>query len=394
MSNQIEIHGYCDERFENVKKVFAENFMLDLDVGASLAVTLEGEFVVDLWAGYADSTRTSPWEQDTIINVYSTTKVMTSICTLMLVDRGLIDLDAPVAEYWPEFAQNGKEELLVRHLMSHTAGLAGFAEQFPFEKLYDWEFCVNMLAGQKPWWKPGTKSGYHAITFGYLLGEICRRVTGKTIGTFFQEEVAKPLNADFFIGLPAAHDSRVAELIPPKLPFLLRLLIKKPFTWFLFWHTALKVFSKPRIASVPEFVGESRTRAWREAEIPAANGHGNARSIARVGAALACGGDLDGVRLLSAATLEKALEEQYYGKDKVLRVPIRYGVGFGLPSKTVPLPNPRSLYWGGFGGSIAFMDLDAKVSCGYAMNNMHFGTQGDIRSVRFRTALYEAYNEL
>ena len=395
MSNTIEIHGHCDERFENVKEVFTENFKLGYDVGASLAVTLEGEFVVDLWAGYADAAETRPWEQDTIVNVFSTTKVMTSICTLMLVDRGLLDLDAPVAKYWPEFAQGGKEELPVRYLLSHTAGLPGFNKQFPLEGLYDWDFCVTMLAAQKPWWTPGTRSGYHAITFGYLLGELVRRITGKTIGAFFQEEVAKPLNADFYIGLPEKHDARVANLIPFKLPFVFKLISNRVIRKLFFWHPTLKVFSKPKgQVNIKAFVEEIKSRAWRGAEIPAANGHGNARSIARIGAALACGGKLDGVRLLSASTINQALEEQCYGKDKILRLPVRFGLGFGLPSDTVPLPNPRSLYWGGFGGSIAFIDLDAKVSCGFAMNKMMMGIQGDIRSERFREALYTAYEAL
>ncbi|MHA1130342.1 MAG: serine hydrolase domain-containing protein, partial [Candidatus Helarchaeota archaeon] len=292
MSKAVEIHGFCDERFVNVKKVVTENFAANLDVGASLAVTLEGKYVVDLWGGYADGAKTRAWNQDTIINVFSTTKVMCSICSLILVDRGMLDLDAPVAKYWPEFAQNGKEDLLVRHVLSHTAGLPAFAKQFSFDKLYDWEFCVNMLAGQKPWWKPGTKSGYHAITFGYLVGEIIRRITGKSIGTFFKEEVAQPLKADFFIGVPEKEDSRIAELIPPKLPFLMKLLTNRVFSKLLFWHPTMKVFSKPRISNISDFVKETTTRAWRNAEIPAANGHGNAHSIARIGAILACGGEL------------------------------------------------------------------------------------------------------
>ncbi len=394
MVDTSKIHGFCDERFKNVKEIFAENFELGLDLGASLAVTHEGKYVIDLWGGYADEAKTKQWERDTIVNVYSTTKIMTSICILILLDRGELDLDAPVAKYWPEFAQNGKEDIPVRYLLCHSAGLPGFDKQFDLEGLYDWDFCVNMLAGQKPWWKPGKKSGYHAITFGYLLGELVRRISGRSVGTFFQEEIARPLNADFYIGLPEEHDGRVAELVPPKLSAFFRILASRVFSKLLFWHPTIKVFSKPKQTSMEDFVGASRTRAWRAAEIPAANGHGNARSIARIGALLACGGELDGLRLLSSSTIEKALEEQSFGKDLVLRVPIRYGLGFGLPSETVPLPNPRSLYWGGLGGSIAFIDLDTKISCGFAMNKMMMGTQGDIRSERFREALYEAYKAL
>ncbi|GAJ14706.1 unnamed protein product, partial [marine sediment metagenome] len=196
MTNTVEIHGHCDQRFSSVKEAFAENFKSGEEVGASFAATIDGEFVVDIWAGYADAAETRPWERDTIVNVYSTTKVMTALCVLMLVDRGQLELDAPVALYWPEFAQAGKENLPVRYLLSHSAGLAGFSESIPIEALYDWDRIINMLAAQEPWWEPGTQSGYHAVTSGYLWGELVRRITGKTLGTFFREEVALPLKAD------------------------------------------------------------------------------------------------------------------------------------------------------------------------------------------------------
>ncbi len=394
MSNSIEIHGFCDERFETVKKLFAENFESGLDIGASLAATLNGKFVIDLWAGYKDAAKTQLWEEDTIVNVYSTTKVMAAICTLMLVDRGQLDLDTPVAKYWPEFAQNGKQDIPVRYLLSHTAGLPGFKKQFALQGLYDWDFCASDIAEQKPWWEPGTKSGYHMITFGFLLGELVRRTTGKTIGQFFQEEIAKPLKADFYIGLPEEHDRRVADLIPPKLSLLFKIVTSKVFRKLLAWHPLVQVVSKPKQSSVKDFVAESKTRAWRAAEIPSSNGHGNARSLARVGAAIACGGELEGVRLLSESTIKKALEEQASGKDYVLRAPLRFGLGFGLPSESRPLPNPRTLYWGGMGGSIAVMDLDAKVSFGYAMNKMLIGAEEDLRQERFLDTLYEALKEI
>lgn len=394
MSNTLEVNGYCDERFEILKKAFEENFKSGLDVGASLAVTLNGEFVVDLWAGYADADKTRPWEQDTIINVFSTTKVMTAICTLMLVDRGLLDLDAPVANYWPEFAQGGKEKLPVRYLLSHSSGLSGFAERIPAESMYDWDRLVNSLAAQKPWWKPGTKSVYHLVTFGYLLGELVRRITGKTIGTFFRDEVAIPLGADFHIGLSEEHDSRVADLIPPKIPLLFKFLgsriIQKLFSHSIIMKT---------LKGTDILTGDTdltKTRAWRSAEIPAANGHGNARSIARVGAAIACGGELDGVLLLSESTLEKALEEQINNKDPILRSQIRFGLGFGLPTKGIifQFPNPRTLFWGGLGGSLCVMDLDAKLSFGYAMNKMSASVLGDPRWKKFSEVMKEIYKKL
>jgi len=374
----VEIQGFCDEQFASVKEAFEKNFKEGLEVGASFAATLNGKFIVDIWAGNADAAQTLPWEEKTIVNVYSTTKVMTAICALMLVDRGLLDLDSPVAKYWPEFAQNGKERILVRYLFSHSSGLAGWEEKIRSEDLYDWDKVVNLLASQKPWWEPGTKSGYHSSTFGYLLGELVRRITGKTLGIFFKEEVAEPLKADFHIGLPEEYDSRVGELIPPPPMDMSQIGDVDPNS------IALKTFMNPIIN--PE---DTKTRAWRVAELPADNGHGNARSIARITATIACGGELDGIRLLSIDTIEKALEEQSYGTDLVLMVPIRFGLGLGLQNKERPIgPNQRILYWGGWGGSVSIMDLDAKLSIAYVMNKMVTTTTGDPRSTRLIEALY------
>ena len=377
MEKNLKIHGFCEEQFEPVKKVFLENFKSGLEVGASLAITINGRYVLDIWAGFADEDQTKPWEEETIVNVYSTTKVMTTLCVLMLVDRNLIDLDAPVTKYWPEFEQAGKEELPVRYLLSHTAGLPGFDQPIQAETLYDWDRCINLLAAQKPWWEPGTKNGYHSITFGYLLGELVRRVSGKSLGTFFRDEVANPLKADFHIGLPKEYDSRVGELIPPIPPTPQNTGEIDPNS------IPVRVFSNPILTS-----RETLTREWRAAEIPASNGHGNARSIVRVGSALACGGELDGVKLLSLNTIEKAIEEQSYNTDLTLNVPLRFGLGFGLVTKEMPIsPNPRSFYWGGWGGSHVTMDLDAKMSWAYAMNRMVMSLTGDPRTMKLREAI-------
>ncbi|MHA1235260.1 MAG: serine hydrolase domain-containing protein, partial [Promethearchaeota archaeon] len=203
----MKIDGYCDERFISVKHAFEKNFKLGLEIGSSFAVSLNGKLVVDIWGGYSDSAKTKSWEKDTIVNVFSTTKVMTALCVHLLVDKGVIDVDAPVAKYWPEFAQATKDKILVKHLMSHSAGLPGFDEKIPVEALYNWDRIIELLASQKPWWKPGTKIGYHMITFGYLLGELVRRVTGKSLGEFFRDEIAVPLNIDFHIGFPENFDS-------------------------------------------------------------------------------------------------------------------------------------------------------------------------------------------
>ena len=375
-----KIKGFCDEQFTSVKEAFKLNFAEGLEVGASFAATLNGKFIINIWGGHADAAQTLPWEENTIVNVYSTTKVMTAICTLMLVDRGLLDLDAPVAKYWPEFAQNGKEKLPVRFLLSHTSGLSGWEKKITVEDLYDWDKVANLLAAQKPWWEPGTKSGYHSSTFGNLLGELVRRITGKTIGTFFKEEVAEPLKADFHIGLPEEFDYRVGELIPPP-PMNINQNSKIDPNSIAF-KTGLNPLMNPE---------ETKTRAWRAAELPADNGHCNARALARITSAIACGGEVDGVRLMSMDTIEKALEEQSYGTDLVLMVPIRFGLGFGLQNKERPIgSNQNVLYWGGWGGSVSIMDLDAKLSIAYVMNKMVTTTIGDPRSTRLIEALYDS----
>ena len=376
-----EIEGHCAPRFATVREAFAANFAAGREVGASFAATLDGEVVVDLWGGFADAAQKRRWERDTIVNVFSTTKAMTALCAHMLVDRGQLELDAPVARYWPEFAQAGKSAVTIRHLLNHTAGLAAIRQRLPVEAFYDWERVVAALAAEAPWWAPGTASGYHALTFGYLVGEVIHRISGEMPGTFFRRHVAEPLHADFHIGLAASEDSRTADMVPatpeetaatgaPAAPDPESLLGK--------------VMGNPPMR--PEL---ANTPAWRAAEIPAANGHGNARSVARVMAALACGGRLDGVRLLAQTTIDRAIEEQSYAKDLVLGFPLRWGLGFMLTSPTLPLgPNPRTFGHGGWGGSLGFADLDARVSWAYVMNKMSPGTTGDFRAAGPIAALY------
>ena len=371
------VEGTCDPRFASVREAFAANFDGEREVGASFAATLDGKLVVDLWGGHADAARTRPWERDTIVNVFSTTKAMTALCAHMLVDRKLLDLDLPVAHYWPEFAQAGKGDLPVRHLLTHQAGLAAIRQPLPTEALFDWPRMAAALAAEEPWWEPGTKSGYHAITFGYLVGEVVRRITGKSLGVFFRDEVARPLGADFQIGLPAADDARVAEMVPAAAGEQARAPVDPE-------SMLGKLMSNPRVT--PDVANRP---AWRRAEIPAANGHGNARAVARVMAALGCGGSLDGVRLLSTATLERAIEEQWSGVDLVLGFEMHWALGFMRTSAALPLsPNPRTFGHGGWGGSLGFADLDGRVSWAYVMNKMSPGTAGDARGAMLAFAFY------
>ena len=376
----MEIHGTCKEGFEAVRDAFERNFAEGLEVGAAAAVTFEGETVVDIWAGDADPNGT-PWARDTIVNVYSTTKTMAATCMLALADRGELDFDAPVCQYWPEFAQNGKQGVLVRHVMSHTAGLPGFVPPVSAEDLYDLDAIAERLAAAELWWEPGTKSGYHAVTQGNLEGEILYRITGKRMADWFREEIAEPLDADFWMSLPASEDHRVGELLPP--PSLLEVL------------EASGVPIDPdsiavrTLSSCALDATEPRTRAWRAAEIPAAGGIGNARAVARIHSMLACGGEVDGVRIMSEAGARKGLEEQIDNIDEVLLLHLRHGLGFARQlDGWVTSPNPNHMYWGGWGGSIAVVDFDVRASVAYVMNRMDAAITGDPRGGRIVDAAF------
>jgi CubicO group peptidase (beta-lactamase class C family) len=373
----LDTAGFVQDKYAAAKAAFEANFERGDDVGASFCATRDGETVVDLWAGFADEAKTRPWTKDTIVNVYSTTKTMTFLCALMVADRGELDFDAPVAKYWPQFAANGKADVKVSHLMAHSAGLSGWKEKLTKDDIYDWDKVVGLLAAQAPLWPPGTASGYHALTQGYLVGEVIRRITGKTIGTFFRDEIAGPLGADFWIGLPASEDARVADLIPPPPGGAIGDNIQTELQEITFNNPGVDVL-------------ETRTRAWRGAEIPAGGGTGNARSIAEIHAILANGGVAKGKRFLSEAGCRKALEVQIEGVDLILGVPSKFGMGFGLPGEMIPLPNPNTIFWGGYGGSLIIIDMDAHTTFAYAMNKMGHGTLGDTRAFSIVAAMWQA----
>ena len=368
MSSAPQIEGTCDARFKRVRDALAESFSHFGETGASLALTVDNRSVVDLWAGHVDAARTKAWRRDSIANVYSTTKGMTAICALRLAGQGRLDLDAPVAKYWPEFGQTGKEKLPVRYLLSHRAGLPAVSRPLPPEAIYQWNSMTAALAEQEPWWEPGTRHGYHALTYGWLVGEIVRRITGKSLSRYFREEVAEPFGIDFLIGLGPEHDERVAPLIlpPPPLPGQVDLLteIMKDLESML-----AKTFTNPLVP-----LGEVNTRAWRAAEIPAANGHTNGRALARIYGVLACGGEHDGRMVMSPAAIELGYTKQSDGMDAILPLHTTIGLGFFLSTPTEKLgPNPRSFGHGGMGGSLGFADPDARLGFGYVMNEMHAG---------------------
>ncbi|OAI40165.1 serine hydrolase [bacterium SCGC AG-212-C10] len=377
-----DIQGTCDPRFSKMRDLLSATIDSGDDLGASSAVTVDGELVVDLWGGWKDAEKTAPWERDTITNVWSTTKTMTSIAALVVASRGELDVHAPVAKYWPEFAANGKEAIEVRHLMSHTSGVSGWAQPVVAEDVYDWEKSTSMLAAQAPWWEPGTASGYHALNQGHLVGEVIRRITGMQLGKFFAKEVAAPLGADFHIGLDPAEFHRISNVIPPPPIDMAAAGPIDPES------PAFKTFTGPPLdATLP------RTEAWRRADIGAANGHGNARSVARVHSMLACGGEVDGIRLISPEACDLIFEEQSNGIDVVIGQPLRFGIGFGLPHDVAfpYVPKGRVCYWGGWGGSIAIIDLDRRMTISYMMNRMvGGGIVGDTRGENLVRAAYAA----
>jgi CubicO group peptidase (beta-lactamase class C family) len=364
--------GEVRDDLTGVRDAFDRNFADGAEVGASFCATVDGAVVADLWGGHADAARTRRWQPDTIVNVYSTTKTVTALTALLVADRGELDFAAPVARYWPQFAAGGKAEVTVAQVMSHSAGLSGWREPLRPHELYDWQRATELLAVQEPFWKPGTRSGYHVVTQGFLIGEVVRRITGRSLGTVFREEIAEPLGADFHIGLPAAAEPRVAELVPAQ---------RQPFAGDVTELQDNAAHNPPLDTSVVN------SRAWRAAEIPAGGGTGNARSVARVLAILANGGVAQGRRFLSEATCRSALEVQVEGVDLILGIPVRFGLGFAVGGGF--MPSPDTLYWGGAGGSMAVVDLQARASYAYAMNKMGEGL-ADLRAFGPMAAAWDA----
>lgn len=386
-SAAVSVHGLCDPAFDAVREAFEENFRENRELGASVALQVDGVTRVSLWGGLAGRGPDVPWNEDTLVNVYSTTKGMASLCMHRLVDAGALDLESPVARYWPEFAAQGKQQIRVVDILAHRAGLPGVREPVPHEALYDQARMARMLAAAAPLWEPGTKHAYHAVMFGFLVAELVLRVAGRSIGRYFREEVAGPLGADVHIGLALEHESRVSKLTrvlgeqaPPGNMDLLHVITTEP------QSLTTLAFANP--AASPAAVN---TTQWRQAEIPSSNGHASALGIATVYGAAVAKSAQTGVQLLSPEALARCSVEHSYGYDEVLRLTTRFGPGFMLSQPSGGGwfgPNPRNFGHPGLGGSIGFGDPDAGLGFGYVMNRAGMEILVGARPRRLIEAVY------
>ncbi|MFG2792244.1 serine hydrolase domain-containing protein [Streptomyces sp. NPDC048419] len=375
------IDGEVEAGFEPVREAFEANFSERGDIGAAVCVYLHGRPVVDLRGGIADPDTGRPWTRDTLQLVYSATKGATATAAHLLVQRGELDLDAPVATYWPEFAANGKADIPVRWLLSHQAGLIALDQPVPLDEALAWDPMVAALAAQRPLWEPGTVHGYHGRTWGWLVGEVIRRVSGRTPGRFFADEIAGPLGLDFFIGLPASERARVSRMVYQQsevdltavpieaIPEAFRELVAAMSDRNSFFNRAFAVTDPAEI--------DFNSPEVQAAELPASNGIGTAHGLARMYASLI--GEVDRVRLFTPETLESATKEQAAGKDQVLLLPSRFSSGYMLPTEDLPMTGSSAFGHMGRGGSLAFADPEHGIAFGYAMNNIIEGAE-DVRA--------------
>lgn len=371
------IHGDVAPGFEPVRAAFSANFERDeplRECGASLSVYQHGTRVVDLWGGSRDASHAEPWTRDTLVNVYSTTKGIVATAIAMAVERGQIVYEAPVARYWPEFAANGKERITVAQVLSHQAGLPGFAAPTSAEDVYDWNACCAKLAAQAPAFAPGEATSYHAATFGYLAGEILRRATGDTIGAYITRHLARPLQADIHLGRAAEHAARIAPMIAPGVTVDLAALGLSDIAMMAMTNPDLD----PQLAN---------TAAWRDAELPAMNMHATADGIARVFGALANGGELHGVRILSPESIAAMTRVQSTRTDMLLGFEVHWAHGVAMNTIGVFGANPRAFGHTGWGGSFGFADPDTGIGAAYTMNRMGPELIGDARAVALAQAI-------
>jgi CubicO group peptidase (beta-lactamase class C family) len=382
------IRGRVAPGFEPVREAFAQNFEERSEVGAAVCVVRDGAPVVDLWGGVADAASGRAWEEDTLAVVFSTTKGVTAACIHHLVERGVLDLDAPVASYWPEFAVKGKAGILLRDVLSHRAGVPSVDAALTLEDVCAWDPVCEAIAAQAPLWEPGTRHGYHVRTFGWILGEVVRRATGATLGSYLAKEIADPLGLDLYIGLPLEHESRVAAMLAPLEPtdpkeVALRARVMGP-------DTLLgRALSGP--SNLFRYGPMWNRRMLHATEMPSSNGIGSARAVARLYAALV--GEVDGRRLLEPATIARARAPRSEGPDAVIHVPTRFGLGFMLPPSLSAACPPSCFGHPGAGGSLGFADPEARIGFGYVMNQMQLGLTGDARAASLVESVYESLGE-
>ncbi|EAW12865.1 serine hydrolase domain-containing protein [Aspergillus clavatus NRRL 1] len=376
-----QVQGQCHPAFSSLKAIFEQYLASGEELGADISVNIAGETVVELWGGYTDVSKSKPWTQDTLTPVWSVSKIITNLAALLLIDRGQLDPYAKVAQYWPEFAEGGKRDIEVRHLLSHTAGLPAWDPPLLREDFLNVPLATEKLIQQQPWWTPGTTSGYHLVSQGNLVGEVVRRVSGKSLAQFIRDELSSPLDADYHLGLPEVDWPRTADVVPPPpIPGLDQL--------------------PPDSIPVRAFRGtlpnatECMTPEFRRAELGASGGFGNARAINRIVSMVSMGGTVNGRRFLSPESIDLIFKEQVSGVDLVLGSFLRFGMGMALPAPENPgldfIPQGRVCYWGGWGGSIAIMDVDRKVTITYTMNKMGNGTLGNGRTGEYVKAVYAA----
>ncbi|OLN89246.1 Beta-lactamase domain-containing protein 2-like protein 2 [Colletotrichum chlorophyti] len=374
-------HGTYDSMFQGVYDSFQQLLESGQELGASLTVNIDGRDVVDLWGGYADTARNRPWNENTIVNVWSTTKTISALAVLLLIEEGQLSPNDEISRYWPEFAVNGKKDIQVRHLLSHNSGIAIFEEPLAFKDLCDRQFIVSKLEKQLIQWQPGTASGYHCWTYGYLIGELVRRKTGLSLTDFVSRKIAGPLHADFQIGAKEEDWARIAEMVPPQI----RLASDSKFE------------TNPLQAGIfnpfPN-VDFTNTSLWRRAEIGSGNGHTNSKALARIWSRAITITD-NRQRLLSKKTIDLIFEEQSYGPDLCLGFPVRFGIGMGIRGNgNTPvdswLPEGRICYWGGWGGSMVVNDVDRHITIAYTMNKMENTSTGNKAFRRYAKEIYRA----
>ena len=374
--SEFEIHGHCPARFSAVRDAFTANFAADRELGARFALALDGHVIIDLWSGYADRGKSHAFDGRTLTPIFSTTKAIAALMLARLVGQGRLAYDQPVAEVWPQFAQGGKQAITVEQVLSHQAGLCGLPEPMDPAEWLDWDAICAKLAAMIPLWPPGSASGYHPITFGYLAGEIFRRVDGRTIGAALREDIAAPFGLDLWIGLPDSEHGRCADMRrPPHLPDLGEPSALKEIAFMTRW-------ASPSAAEIG---------AWRRAEIPSANGHATAPALARLMAILACDGVLDGRQALAPGLAAQASGLRIEGDDLILPYHIAWSAGF-MRNQGLELYGPGEASFGhsGWGGSCAFADPDRRLSGAYVMNKQSALLIDDPRPRRLVAEVYAA----